>query len=83
MIRFRHGKDRCPCRRDVLVKWEIWGSYRGRVTGKAIIIKPSKEGYVKVECNAMSQNGSCLKDWRPCPANEIIELYVRRRNTGM
>jgi hypothetical protein len=80
MIKCHHGKDRCPYHRDVLVKWEIWGSYRGRVTsGKAVIVKPSKEGYVKVECNAMTKNGSCLKDWRPCPANEIIELLALKK----
>jgi len=73
----RHGKDRCPFHMDVLIKWEIWAKQRERHTDKAIILTWTKEGYGKIECNAMSEEGNCLKDWCPCPVDEILKKLLK------
>ena len=80
MVMFhRKGEDLCPFHRDVLIKWEVRGKLSGRASPKTLVIG-SKRGVGKIECQAMSVEGNCLKDWRPCPVNKILEmLLVNRR----
>ena len=78
MVMFqRKGEDRCPFHRDVVIKWEVRGKLRGSASPKTLILNVAKKGYGKIDCNAMSEEGNCLKDWRLCPVEEILRKVLK------
>jgi len=77
------GEGPCPYHKQVLVKWEIRGQYLEGFTPKAIKIEPSKDVWGKIECKALSEDGTrCQVDLGPCPADQIIEYFVLRKPVG-
>jgi len=71
------GEGICPYHKRVKVKWMVKGDYTFRASKKALKIDEPRAALGKIDCPALSEDGSrCQMDLGPCSADQIIEYFA-------